>query len=237
MNRDDKWKKLTEITDEYEINPDLAKRAIENHLAKRNASVRRKSVFGDKFVSQSGSVAVVSDRALGIVAAVAMSFALVAAIIVSVCVLSRDNTVYFGDESLRIEEVENFEEFVLENDIDVEYYSQRAVSRCAYIAETNEIGYLSQDAVVITEEGFDNVTLSVRIMKNAHFNEFDKYKDLNLSTSVNEIEIKYLIKSDEGKNVIFTAFNFENYYYGLKITTESKNESVLSWHIKNLLGI
>ena len=142
MNKEDGWKKLTEITDEYEINPDLAKRAIENHLAKRNASVRRKSVFGDKFVSQSGSVAVVSDRALGIVAAVAMSFALVAAVIVSVCVLSRDGTVYFGDESLRIEEVENFEEFVLENNFDVKYYSQKAVSRCAYIAETNEIGYL-----------------------------------------------------------------------------------------------
>lgn len=239
MNRDDKWKKLTEITDEYEINPDLAKRAIENHLAKRNASVRRKSVFGDKFVSRSGGAAVVSDRALGIVAAVVMSFALVAAVIVSVCVLSRDNTIYFGDDSLRIEEVENLPEFILENNLDVEYYSQRAVSRCAYIAETNEIGYLSQEAVVVTEEGFDNVELSVQIMKNAKFSAFEKFNNLDFSLNYKNLDIKYIIKNDEGKNVIFSAFNYNSYYYGLKISTESesKSENILSWHIKNLLGI
>ncbi len=237
MNRDDKWKKLTEITDEYEINPDLAKRAIENHLAKRNASVRRKSVFGDKFVSQSGSVAVVSDRALGIVAAVAMSFALVAAVIVSVCVLSRDNTVYFGDESLRIEEVENFEEFVLENNFDVKYYSQKAVSRCAYIAETNEIGYLSQDAIVITEEGFDNVTLSIQIMKNAKFNAFEKYNDLDSSLQIEDLSINYSLTVNKNIFVYNAIFTFNSFDYYISFLTESENENILSWHIKNLLGI
>lgn len=207
----DKWEQLTEIPQDYEVNPDLIKKAEsamrqERRTNRRNVHVWQ-TVAGSLAACCLLLIMIPAFRSLG-------NGPITPPDSSSSSVEER----YFDDGSI-IKENANIIEVVETNDLHIRYFTDKSVkTQVAKIKETDELAIVLQDMFYIDMQAgyMDTVALMISLKPNDKFECFLSFEELNETMSVSNIPIQYLIKDKK----IWAKFVYEGFPYYLEIKTE-----------------
>ena len=207
----DKWEQLTEIPQDYEVNPDLIKKAEsamrqERRTHRRNVHVWQ-TVAGSLAACCLLLIMIPAFRSLG-------NGPITPPDSSSSSVEER----YFDDGSI-IKENANIIEVVETNDLHIRYFTDKSVkTQVAKIKETDELAIVLQDMFYIDMQAgyMDTVALMISLKPNDKFECFLAFEELNEATSVSNIPVQYLIKDKK----IRAKFVYEGFPYFLEIKTE-----------------
>lgn len=209
----DKWEQLTEIPQDYEVNPDLIKKAEsamrqERRTHRRNVHVWQ-TVAGSLAACCLLLIMIPAFRSLGngpITPPDSSS--------------SSTEERYFDDGSI-VKETADITEVVESNDLDIRYFTDKSVkTQVAKIKETDELAIVLQDMFYIDMQAgyMDTVTLMISLKPNDRFETFDPYETLSETMSVSDIAIQYSIQQEEKR--VKAKFVYEGFPYYLEIKTE-----------------
>lgn len=139
---------------------------------------------------------------------------------------------YYSADQLQSKKVENMENFVAINNLNILYFNaDQATSKdvAYYIQETNELVYLTQSTVIISENGFDLIELGI-VMSSHSFEKFAAYLDLNNEILSGNIKVFYSEdKNLDEKTIIKAKFNYNNVNYYMNIATTNKTGKLDSY--------
>ncbi len=207
----DKWKKLINLPEEYEPNPDLVDKAI-GKISKRKPAEKRRNI---------------QTKRISLIAC--CSVCLIAATVFLPVYFSHQNIknqepekIYYADDVMEYTQVEDIGAFVDENNLDICFYSYDTVkSQCAKLNESGSLAYIIQDMVYIGENGFDRINLKVVLLQNAEFDFYRYFSLLPLTLSVSDVNVFY--SESKGENEYETnyraKFSYKGVNYFLEITT------------------
>ncbi len=138
-----------------------------------------------------------------------------------------DGPRYFDEASIRTEQITDIETFVDENSLDFLYY-QEGFALAEYSAhrleENNQLVYVIQNVMFISESDFDSVVLGVCFSED-QFQRFDDFTELTDSTVIDGINIAYKVQVNT-RNYIYAKFVVDDVIYYLNVTTFSGVESL-----------
>ncbi len=219
------WDKLINMPQEYEQDPSIAQRAIEEIYASQQQP--KKSWFARKWKVLAGACAAV-------VLALGVGIPLYAK-------LSTPQIVYYEKSDIIYASVENPIAFVEENKLDILYFDDAVMinTQSAVIIKTEEFAFLEQETLHMSDSGFfDKVILRSVVKKNAEFNFYDEYKNLNETQIIQQNSIRYKIveKENTGDKRIFARFTYQNAEYFLDIITEQDGVQQLETYVNMLLA-
>ena len=233
-NRQDKLNKLINITDEYEVDTNLAQQAIASIEQKKQTSIRAKLLPKQpKRVEQYGEVAVqtkVSTVKWASIVACCMLLVCLS-VVLPVYFSSQNKTIYYSDELLEFEYIEDVQLFQQEHNIQFKYFSYPTVqTQVASVLETDQIAYLSQNMVYMSDMGFDVVNLNIVILTGVEYEFSSNYNSLSEEIVVSDVLIIYEIIIEEEQNIYLAKFNYNNVEYYLEISTsEDKLEKITQY--------
>lgn len=219
-DKQDLFEKLIQITDSYEPDPDLAKRVIEK-INQREATVTFKEPVPKWFW-------VALSCILAVTLVVFLSFYLT---------LPGSKITIYSAESIEVEEIDNLENFVLENNLNFKFFNNElSRNSIAKIKNTDTFAYVMQIFNGIGETGFDIIELKVVLMSNAEFEFYTSYSTLTNSILINNIDIQYMILNGVSSVRLYAKFDFEDKGYFLEIQTYDSGTAVLEKYINQLLN-
>lgn len=216
INNQDNWEKITNLTNEYEPELDLANDVILK-LNQRESTVKFK---------KASSVWVI----------VAICFVLVVAIFIGVFINKNNNKLYLKDNDLSIVKVEDVNKFVAENKLDIFYNnSPNCNTQSVFIDSDQRLAYIEQSYYFMSEDGFEFVNLKI-VFIDAVYNFSENFTLLSKATQVADIDINYdTILSDSGNNV-YAKFSINKVGYYLEINDVANIEITLSGIILSLIN-
>ena len=205
----DKWEQLTEIPQDYEVNPDLIKKAEsamrqERRTTRRNVHVWQ-TVAGSLAACCLLLIMIPAFRSLGngpITPPDSSS--------------SSTEERYFDDGSI-IKENADIIEVVEANHLQIKYYNDETVtSQIWKIKDTDELAIIYQSMFCF--DTWDTVTLMISLKPSDKFEAFVLYENLSENMSVSDIAIQYSIQQEEKS--VKAKFVYEGFPYYLEIKTE-----------------
>lgn len=211
----DKWEQLTEIPQDYEVNPDLIKKAESAMRQERRTHRRNMHVWQ----TVAGSLAACCLLLIMIPAFRSLGNGPITPPDSS---SSSAEERYFDDGSI-IKETADITEVVESNDLDIRYFTDKSVkTQVAKIKETDELAIVLQDMFYIDMQAgyMDTVALKISLKPNDRFELFDSYERLSESMLVSEISIQYSIRDSAGSKKVKAKFVYEGFPYYLEIITE-----------------
>lgn len=209
----DKWEQLTEIPQDYEVNPDLIKKAESAMRQERRTHRRNVHVWQ----TVAGSLAACCLLLIMIPAFRSLDNGPITPPDSS---SSSTEERYFDDGSI-VKETADITEVVESNDLDIRYFTDKSVkTQVAKIKETDELAIVLQDMFYIDMQAgyMDTVTLMISLKPNDRFETFDPYETLSETMSVSDIAIQYSIQQEEKR--VKAKFVYEGFPYYLEIKTE-----------------
>lgn len=239
-NRQDKLNKLINITDEYEVDTNLAQQAIASIEQKKQTSIRAKLLPKQpKRVEQYGEVAVqtkVSTAKWASIVACCMLLVCLS-VVLPVYFSSQNKTIYYSDELLEFEYIEDVQLFQQEHNIQFKYFSYPTVqTQVASVLETDQIAYLSQNMVYMSDMGFDVVNLNIVILTGVEYEFSSNYNSLSEEIVVSDVLIIYEIIIEEEQNIYLAKFNYNNVEYYLEISTSEDNLEKITQYVNLLIN-
>lgn len=207
----DKWEQLTEIPQDYEVNPDLIKKAEsamrqERRTTRRNVHVWQ-TVAGSLAACCLLLIMIPAFRSLGngpITPPDSSS--------------SSTEERYFDEGSITKEEA-NIIEVVEANHLQIKYYNDETVtSKIGKIKNTDELAIIYQSMFCF--DTWDTVNLMVSLKPNDKFETFDPYETLSETMSVSDILLQYSIQNSAASKLVRAKFVYEGFPYYLEIITE-----------------
>lgn len=212
----DKWEQLTEIPQDYEVNPDLIKKAEsamrqERRTTRRNVHVWQ-TVAGSLAACCLLLIMIPAFRSLGndpITPPDSSS--------------SSTEERYFEAGSVEFREISNLTDIVEANDLKIQYYANNYADKSVQsslgkIKDTGELAIISQSMFCF--DTWDEVALMISLKPNDKFETFDSYETLSESILVSEVSIQYSIRDSAGSKKIKAKFVYEGFPYYLEIKTE-----------------
>lgn len=212
----DKWEQLTEIPQDYEVNPDLIKKAEsamrqERRTTRRNVHVWQ-TVAGSLAACCLLLIMIPAFRSLGndpITPPDSSS--------------SSTEERYFEAGSVEFREISNLTDIVEANDLKIQYYANNYADKSVQsslgkIKDTGELAIISQSMFCF--DTWDEVALMISLKPNDKFETFDSYETLSESILVSEVSIQYSIRDSAGSKKIKAKFVYEGFPYYLEIITE-----------------
>ncbi len=219
-----RWNKLVALPQEYEPDPSIAQRVIEECSGQQGKPKR--SWLARKWKALTAS-AVAAVLALGIGIPLYVK-------------LSKPTTVYYAVNEVTYEKIENTNAYVAEKGLDILYFGEAAVlnARVATIIETGEIAFIEQDTLHIGEQGFDKVNFYGVAKKNAKFNFYTEYEIAKDSCTISGLSVIYdiLEMPNTFNRRIVARFSYKNKDYFLDIVTEQDGLQQLEVYINMLLA-
>ena len=239
-NRQDKLNKLINITDEYEVDANLAQQAIASIEQKKQTAIRAKLLPKQpKRVEQYGEVAVqtkVSTVKWASIVACCMLLVCLS-VVLPVYFSSQNKTIYYSDELLEFEYIEDVQLFQQEHNIQFKYFSYPTVqTQVASVLETDQIAYLSQNMVYMSDMGFDVVNLNIVILTGVEYEFSSNYNSLSEKIVVSDVLIIYEIIIEEEQNIYLAKFNYNNVEYYLEISTSEDNLEKITQYVNLLIN-
>lgn len=239
-NRQDKLNKLINITNEYEVDTNLAQQAIASIEQKKQTSIRAKLLPKQpKRVEQYGEVAVqtkVSTVKWASIVACCMLLVCLS-VVLPVYFSSQNKTIYYSDELLEFEYIEDVQLFQQEHNIQFKYFSYPTVqTQVASVLETDQIAYLSQNMVYMSDMGFDVVNLNIVILTGVEYEFSSNYNSLSEEIVVSDVLIIYEIIIEEEQNIYLAKFNYNNVEYYLEISTSEDNLEKITQYVNLLIN-
>lgn len=225
--RKSNWDKLIDLPNEYEVNPDLANKAIATIEQRQNQPKRSWfSLHWKKLSTALASVAVVT--ALGIV--------LVPRLIPSP---EPPPIIYYANEAVRVDEQADINAFVAEQGLSAKYFSlPNTTTRVAFISETEQIAYIHQQTIYIGNGSFDLIQLRAVVLQNATFDFEKDYEELSESTTHMEINIAYGVKTGKATELpkVLACFEKDSVKYYLEIHTAGDAAEKVQQYVAMLLA-
>lgn len=136
----------------------------------------------------------------------------------------KDNLIYYENEQIRPSEVDDIEEFMESNNLEFKYYrgiSLWNVYQANYINETNQLAFIQQEALILSQNGFDSIILNI-VFVEGNFKKFDDFNELVLETTVNDIQVQYKeAEQVDGSCILYASFRLDSLVYYLQVTTQS----------------
>ncbi len=209
----DKWEQLTEIPQDYEVNPDLIKKAESAMRQERRTHRRNMHVWQ----TVAGSLAACCLLLIMISAFRSLGNGPITPPDSS---SSSTEERYFDDGSI-IKETADITEVVEINELDIRYFTDKSVkTQVAKIKETDELAIVLQDMFYIDMQAgyMDTVTLIISLKPNDKFEAFVLYENLSENMSVSDIAVQYSVQKEEKK--VRAKFVYEGFPYYLEIKTE-----------------
>lgn len=226
--RKSNWDKLIGLPDEYEVNPDLASKAIETIEREQNQPKRSWfSLRWKKLSTALASAAVVA--ALGIV-------------LVPRLIPSPDTPpiVYYANEAVRVDDLSDMGTFASEKGLQAKYFTlSNTQSKVAMIAETQQIAYLQQQTIYIGNGSFDTLQLRAVVLQNATFDFEKDYEELSENTTYMDMNIFYGVKTGlgvEDRPKVLARFEKDNVKYYLEIQTAGDAAEKVQQYVAMLLA-
>lgn len=172
-NKQDKWNKLINITNEYDENPET----VQNAIRKIEQRKKRKRINSPlKWLSVAASCILI----IGV------------SVFLPVYFSSQQSVVYYSPSSLEYAEISDIEQFKEDNNLNIKCFTDEVTSsQIVYVIDTDERAFITQHAFYLGESGIDEVTLYIVLMKNARFDFYRDYEDAETSLSVGDIEVYY----------------------------------------------
>ena len=207
----DKWEQLTEIPQDYEVNPDLIKKAEsamrqERRTTRRNVHVWQ-TVAGSLAACCLLLIMIPAFRSLG------------NGPITPPDSSSSSTEERYFDEGSIVREDADIIEVVEANHLQIKYYNDETVtSKIGKIKDTDELAIIYQSMFCF--DTWDEVSLMISLKPNDKFETFDSYETLSESILVSEVSIQYSIRDSAGSKKIKAKFVYEGFPYYLEIKTE-----------------
>ena len=136
----------------------------------------------------------------------------------------KNDLIYYNNEQIRFVEVDDIEDFITSNELNFKYYKGTSLSntyQAGYITETNQLAFIQQESMVITQNGFDMLGVNVVFIE-GRFKEFDDFNELVLETTVNDIQVQYKeAEQVDGSCILYASFRLDSLVYYLQVTTQS----------------
>ena len=136
----------------------------------------------------------------------------------------KDNLIYYENEQIRPSEVDDIEEFMESNNLEFKYYrgiSLWNVYQANYINETNQLAFIQQEALILSQNGFDSIILNI-VFVEGNFKKFDDFNELVQETTVNDIQVQYKeAEQVDGSCILYASFRLDSLVYYLRVTTQS----------------
>lgn len=136
----------------------------------------------------------------------------------------KDNLIYYENEQIRPSEVDDIEEFMESNNLEFKYYrgiSLWNVYQANYINETNQLAFIQQEALILSQNGFDSIILNI-VFVEGNFKKFDDFNELVQETTVNDIQVQYKeAEQVDGSCILYASFRLDSLVYYLQVTTQS----------------
>lgn len=136
----------------------------------------------------------------------------------------KDNLIYYENEQIRPSEVDDIEEFMESNNLKFKYYrgiSLWNVYQANYINEINQLAFIQQEALILSQNGFDSIILNI-VFVEGNFKKFDDFNELVLETTVNDIQVQYKeAEQVDGSCILYASFRLDSLVYYLQVTTQS----------------
>lgn len=239
-NRQDKLNKLINITDEYEVDTNLAQQAIASIEQKKQTSIRAKLLPKQpKRVEQYGEVAVqtkVSTVKWASIVACCMLLVCLS-VVLPVYFSSQNKTTYYSDELLEFEYIEDVQLFQQEHNIQFKYFSYPTVqTQVAKIAENNQVAYLSQRMIYINDTGFDTVSLNIVVLTEAQYEFSESFNAVSDEIVFSNISILYKVSKCEEGNLYYAKFAYARVEYYLEISTSEDNLEKITQYVNLLIN-
>lgn len=144
---------------------------------------------------------------------------------------------YLGNELTLVGIDGKVEECMTENNVSGYYYKTGWLSSTTsayYLIETDQLMYLLQEALFLSDTGLDTVSLGI-VFTNDTFQQFDDFYKMTDSAEIAGVEVDYKTETANGMDVVRSRFSYEQVSYFLEITTISA-DGVLEQYITELLS-
>ncbi len=217
------WDKLVNMPQEYEENPAIVQKAVEE-LSQKRAKPKTNWFFRQWKAIVACAAAVVLGVGVGI--PLYNKF-------------STPQVVYYEENDIVYEKVENVDAYMSNKDLNIRYFVGAAVAntRIATIIETEEVAFLEQDTLHMNDFGFDEVILYSVVKKNVEVKFKDNFEGLSNVHTLADISISYTVfeNLNMGNRQILARFSYENADYYLDIVTEQDAIQQLEVYVNMLL--
>lgn len=173
------------------------------------------------------------------------SLAILLVLLIPLCIglptmmtLDEDEEHYYLGEALTAGVVtDDLSLFMEKNGVGGRYFEKDALqtrNTAYYLTETNQLMYLLQEALFLSDSGLDSISLGI-VFTNDTFEQFNDFVDLPEETQIAGVEVDYKTETANGMDVVRSRFSYEQVSYFLEITTMSA-DGVLERYITELLS-
>ena len=238
-NKKDNWEKLTNLPDEYEHDPELAQRAIEQIEREKAQKQVKEHWFRKHWRPMAVSLATCA-------VALAVFIPVYHSLYQSQLEVPSDNSsssanssVYYDEDSITLNAVTDVVNYVQEQSLTLKYFNYpTAITHGAVVTDTNEFAFLKQEMLYIGADGFDQVNLWSVVMTDADFDFEGFFSYLDKGVTVSEINVDYKIASVENadRKEILAKFTYESVDYYLELVTAGEVEAKIEQFVNLLIG-
>ena len=216
----DKWERLTSLPNECEVNPDLANGAI----AKIKAENAPKRSWWQLHWKRVG--------ALLATCALAVCLILPASLL-----LRNEPPVYYEDETVRLDDVDDLPAYVTDNGLRANYFKAgNTISSIGIVIDTGDIAYIQQQVLYVSGAEFEQVYLYAIVLENANFGFETEYQKVTENTTCLNMQIDYRVDlADNGEQTIYLHFVKDKVRYYMEIQTTGDAETKIQQYVSLLM--
>lgn len=216
----DNWKKLVNITEEYQPDIALADKAILKLEQKENIKVKK------SFSKKIGLLVCAMACIIGVAIFLPVYLSTIPSPII-----------YYSDDNIEYSNIENIEYFLAENELDIRYFDYDTTSsKCAKLIENGKVAYITQEMFYMDETNFDYISLKIVVLTNTRYSFYENYETLPQQETVFNIPVSYNVYIDNQGVEYQTKFEYENKQYFLNIKTYEENIGKISQYIELLIN-
>ena len=234
----DNWERLINLPDEYEHDPEIAQRAIEQIEREKAQKQVKEQWFKKHWRPMAVSLATCAV-ALAVFIPVYHSFFQSQLEVPPNSSSDSSSTIYYEDIQLTVERVTDIVTFVQTQGLALKYFNYpTAITHSAVVTDTNQFAFLKQEMLYIGADGFDQVNLWSVVMTDAEFDFEEFFNDSNEEITISSINVDYITTSKENEieKDIYAKFTYESVDYYLEITTEGEAETKIAQFVTMLIG-
>lgn len=216
----DKWERLTSLPSECEVNPDLAQGAI----AKIRAENAPKRSWWQLHWKRVGAVLATCAPAVCLILPASL-------------LLRNQPPVYYEDETVRLDDVDDLPAYVTENGLQANYFTAgNTISSIGIVIDTGDIAYIQQQMLYVSGAEFEQIYLYAIVLENATFSIEEGFENITNTTTYLDMKIDYKVKSaEDGNKNIYLSFVKDKVRYYMEIKTTGDAETKIQQYVALLM--
>lgn len=218
-DQQDKLNQLNNFSDEYDVNPELAKNAI--------SAIKEKEIIRKKEKKT-------ALKWFGMVACCIVIIGL--SIFLPVFNSQVPTVIYYAPDKLEFNTVDDLVAFREENSLNYHCFNDNvSVSQVVSVNGSNEIAYLTQETYQIGDYGIDTISLYIVVMPNVHFDFYRDFEDAESTLLVGSTEVDYTIRYLDDFNQYIMKFSDGSINYYMTIITYDDTTQIITKYVAQLL--